>query len=235
MLERRKKMKFRYEMHQHTSPCSHCGHADPVELVRKLKEQGLAGCVLTDHFYHGNSGIDRALPWEEFCRPYEENYLKARAEGEKNGIDILFGLEEHVGGGKEVLLYGITPEFMYMNPGLREGGLEMIYRLAGDYGALVIQAHPFRDRAYIPEPAVPLNGSFLDGYEVFNTANIPECNEKAAKEFSDCGKILTAGSDCHWNENGSRSGIETGFRITDEKQLAEVLKSGNYRLFGVTG
>lgn len=226
-------MKFRYEMHQHTSPCSHCGHADPVELVHKLKEQGLAGCVLTDHFYHGNSGIDRDLSWEEFCRPYEENYLIAKEEGAKTGIDILFGLEEHVGEGKEVLLYGITPEFMYMHPELREGGLEMIYSFARDFGALVIQAHPFRNRDYIPDADKRLDPSFLDGYEVFNTANKDEDNEKAAAQFSSCGKILTAGSDCHWNENGARSGIETDFRITDERQLARVLEAGDFSLFGL--
>lgn len=225
-------MKYKYEMHQHTWPCSHCGHADPAELVRKLKEQGYDGCVLTDHFYHGNTGVDRDLPWKEFCRPYEENYLKAKAEGSKLGIDILFGLEEHVGDGKEVLLYGITPEFMYLHPELREWGLEPIFRFTRECGALVIQAHPFRSKDYIAEPDKLLDSAFLDGYEIFNTANKPEDNEKASKRLAYCGKIFTAGSDCHWNEHPGRAGIETDFRITDEKQLAEVLKSGSYRLFG---
>lgn len=226
-------MKFRYEMHQHTAPCSHCGHAEPEELVRKMKEQGFNGCVITDHFYHGNTGIDRDLPWNDFCRPYEENYLKARAEGNKIGFDVLFGLEEHVGEGKEVLIYGITPEFMYNHPELREWGLERVYSAAHSIGALVIQAHPFRKKDYIVNPDKLLDSSLLDGYEIYNTANKAEDNEKAAEELSNCGKILTAGSDCHWNETGKRSGIETDFRITDEKQLADVLRTGEYNLFGV--
>lgn len=224
-------MKYRYEMHQHTTPCSACGHADPTELVRKLKEQGYAGCVLTDHFYHGNTGIDRSLSWIEFCRPYEENYIKAKAEGDKLGIDILFGLEEHVGEGKEVLLYGITPEFMYKHPELRDGGLETVYRAAKGFGAVVIQAHPFRARDYIPEPDKRLEPDFLDGYELINICNRAEDNEKALKLLSDSGKIFTSGSDCHTNEMEVRGGIETDFRITDEIMLAEVLKSGNYYLF----
>lgn len=226
-------MKYRYEMHQHTAPCSHCGKADPVELVRKLKEAGYAGCVLTDHFYHGNTGIDRDLPWDEFCKPYEEAYMLAKAEGDKIGVDVLFGLEESVGEGKEVLLYGITPEYMYMHPELREGGLEAVYTSAREFGALVIQAHPFRDRDYIPEPNKPLNPELLDGYEVFNLGNRPENNEKAAAELSQCGKILTAGSDCHREESETRAGIESDVRITSEKQLAEVLRGGNYTLFGM--
>lgn len=226
------KMTFRYEMHQHTAPCSHCAGADPEKLVSELKKQGMAGCVLTDHFFHGNSGIDRSLPWDEFCRPYEENYLRAKAAGEKNGIDILFGLEEHVGEGKEVLLYGITPLFMYEHPELRAGGLKMIYSLAKECGALVIQAHPFRNRDYIPDPDKTLDAAFLDGYEIINTANRPEDNVKTVERLSSCGKILTAGSDCHRNESDCRAGIETRFRITGEKQLAEVLKTGSYGLFG---
>lgn len=225
-------MKYRYEMHQHTAPCSHCGKADPVKLVRNLKEKGYAGCVLTDHFYYGNSGIDRALPWEEFCRPYEENYLLAKAEGDKIGIDILFGLEEHVGNGKEVLLYGITPEFMYRHPELRNGGLELIYGLAKDFGAVVIQAHPYRDRDYITDPDTLLDASLIDGYEIYNICNRPENNEKAKLMLSDCGRILTAGSDCHGDNAEIRAGIETDFRISNEKQLAELLKDGNYALFG---
>lgn len=226
-------MKYRYEMHQHTWPCSHCGRADPVELVRKLKEDGYAGCVFTDHFYHGNTGIDRSLSWEDFCRPYEESYLLAKEEGDKIGVDILFGLEEHVGDSKEVLLYGVTPQFMYMYPQLRCAGLEQIYELAHNSGAVVIQAHPYRSRDYIPNPDILLDGNYLDGYELYNVGNKPEDNEKAIIRLSDCGKILTAGSDCHRNESEARAGIETDFRITDEKQLAEVLKSGSYSLFGL--
>lgn len=225
-------MKYRYEMHQHTAPCSHCGRADPVELVKKLKEDGYAGCVFTDHFYHGNSGINRAMPWEEFCKPYEQAYRLAKAEGDKIGVDILFGLEEHVGEGKEVLLYGITPEYMYMHPELREGGLEAVYKSANDFGALVIQAHPFRDRDYIENPDKLLDSKYLDGYEIFNLGNRPENNEKALLLLSDSGKILTAGSDCHRNESETRAGIETDVRITSEKQLAEVLRSGAFTLFG---
>ena len=227
-------MKYRYEMHRHTSPCSHCGKADPEKLPIVMKEEGYTGCVITDHFYYGNSGIERTLPWNEFCRPYEETYLKAKAVGDKIDFDILFGIEEHVGEGKEILIYGITPEFMYKYPEMREGGLERIYKFAKNENALVIQAHPFRSRDYIPEPMKKLSPDFLDGYELFNASNKPEDNKNAFEIYSGSGKIFTAGTDCHRdNTIVPAAGIETDVRIKSEKQLADILRSGNYQLFGV--
>ena len=53
--------KYKYQLHTHTSPCSKCGAMSPEELARALYEGGYAGAVLTNHFYGGNSGIDRTL------------------------------------------------------------------------------------------------------------------------------------------------------------------------------
>lgn len=225
-------MAYKYEMHQHTWPCSHCGHADPEKLVRTMKNDGYTGLVITDHFYFGNTGIDRSLPWDEFCKAYIDNYLAAKRIGDEIDFDVLFGVEENVGEGKEVLLYGITPEFILSHPELRNSNLELIYKLANEFGALVIQAHPFRNRDYIPDPLKRLDPAFLDGYEVFNTANKPEDNKLAFDTYKDSGKIFTAGSDWHRDETTVRSGIETDVRIKTEKQLADILKSGNYKLFG---
>lgn len=220
-----------YEMHQHTSPCSRCGRAEPVGLVRKLKEHGFAGMVLTDHFYNGNSGIDRALPWNEFCKAYEHNYLLAKEEGDKLGFDVIFGLEEHVGNGKEVLLYGITPEYMYSNPEIISGNLEIVSRCAHAAGALVIQAHPFRVRSYIPDPGLLLDPSLLDGYEIYNAGNPEDQDMRAVAYAQQAGGILTAGSDAHSEEAACRYGIAADTRICDERKLVMLLQSGNYELY----
>ena len=52
---------YLYEMHQHTVRCSACGRGDPEKTVYALKEDGFAGMVITNHFLHGNTGIDRDL------------------------------------------------------------------------------------------------------------------------------------------------------------------------------
>ncbi len=224
-------MKFRYEMHQHTWPCSHCGHAEPAALVRKMKDDGFAGCILTDHFFRGNSGIDRTLPWKEFCKPYEENYLIAKEAGKELDFDVLFGIEEHIGNGKEVLIYGLTPEFIYDNPAVASAPLPELSELVRNAGGIIIQAHPFRNRDYIPDPDEKIDPDLVDGFEIYNACNRPEDNEKAAEYTKKLDKILIAGSDSHSEAFEKRAGIECERRIKSEKELADILKAKSFNIF----
>lgn len=221
---------YKYQIHTHTWPCSHCARMSPAELAEALKTGGYDGCVLTNHFYHGNTGIDPLLPWNEFVRQYEIDYLECKKEAEKYGKDIIFGVEEEVGGGLEVLYYGVTPEMLYAHPELQSGDPGTWYRVMHSYDALCIQAHPFRERRSIPEPKV-LPFEFIDGIEVFNKGNDEKDNLKAeefAKLHPDL--IFTSGADTHSGDSVCHAGIETTVRIRNEKELVEVLKSKKYEL-----
>lgn len=222
---------YLYEMHQHTASCSGCGKADPRELIFALKKAGFTGVVLTDHFYHGNTGIDRDLPWREFVAGYEKAYLTAKKAGEEADVDVLFGIEEHVGKGKELLLYGITPDFLYDHPELRDGGLETVSRAVRAFGGVVVQAHPYRNRSYVVDPDENLPLEYLDGFEIYNVCNHPDENRRAAAYAASHGLLTTAGSDAHTEEFPGRAGIITSCRIKTERELAEVLKSGQYHLY----
>ncbi len=223
-------MSYKYQMHAHTSPCSKCARMTIEELVESLHDGGYQGCVITNHFTHGYCGLDRSLPWEAFVREFEQDYLRGLVAAEKLDIDLLFGIEEGVGGGLEILCYGITPQMLYDHPELVDGNAETWYRVFHAYGAVVIQAHPFRDRDYIRDPHV-LPNTVIDGIEVFNYSNVPADNERArlaAEEHPEW--ILVSGADTHWFDRNCVSGIETDTRIRNEKELAELLKSGKYRL-----
>lgn len=220
-----------YEMHQHTAHCSGCGRDTPEKLIPALKRDGIAGVVLTNHFYHGNTGIDRSLPWEEFCKPYKEDYELAVRLGDELGVQVFFGIEEGIGKGKEVLIYGLTPEFIFNNPQLVNCSLAELYEAVHKAGGLVIQAHPFRARDYIEEPNEIINPDYLDGYEIFNRCNQPSENERAKEHFANTGKIQTAGSDSHVADFENRCGIASKRRIKDEKDLTQILLSGKYELY----
>lgn len=222
---------YLYEMHQHTASCSACAKGDPVKTVRALSAAGFSGTVLTNHFLHGNTCIDRSLPWKDFVRFYEEDYLTAKEEGDRIGFDVLFGIEEHVGGGKEVLLYGITPDFLYRHPELSSGRLEDITPAVREEGGVVIQAHPFRDREYIRHPLAILPPELLDGFEAFNANNRPENDKRALDYASRRGFPITAGSDAHTEMQEVRFGILTHERMKTAEDLAGVLKSGRYELY----
>ncbi len=223
-------MKFKYQLHAHTYPCSDCAQRSMEELIESLREGGYQGCVITNHFLHGNSGIDRSLSWEDFVKEYENDYLRGKELAEKYGLDLIFGLEEGVGGGLEILCYGITPQLLYSHPELSALGVKTWHEVLHSNGALVIQAHPFRQRDYILKPSV-LPEEFIDGIEVFNRENLAEDNETArlaAQEHPNW--ILVSGSDSHRNTSTCRAGIECDERITNEKELVSMLKSGKYRL-----
>ena len=222
--------KFRYQMHAHTLPCSACSEMFAEELAESLFEGGYSGCVITNHFINGNTGIYRKLPWEEFVEEYERSYFELKEFGEEYGLDIIFGIEEHVGGGLEILCYGITPEILYQHPELRERNLELWYKTLKEYGVLCIQAHPFREMPYIPESKVlPLE--FIDGIEVFNADNYLEDNQAAeefAKEHPEL--ILLSGADTHEGITACFGGIETTRRIRNGQDLVEILKNREYTL-----
>lgn len=221
---------YLYEMHQHTSGCSACAVVTPQEMVKAVKESGFAGVVLTNHFYNGNSAVDRNLPWEDFCKRYQDEYLLAKEAGEKIGIDVFYGLEEGVGGGKEVLIYGIEPDLMARHPELISGDINNISRVVRDAGGVIVQAHPFREKFYIPNPNELLPPQCLDGYEVYNKGNTKEENAKAVALAKQFGKFMTAGSDCHNDRSSGRFGIACKNKIKTEKDLVQVLKNGDYEL-----
>lgn len=224
-------MKYKYQMHTHTAPCSACAPMTREELINSLLEGGYKGCVLTNHFYGGNTGIDRNLPWNEFVGEYEKDYNECKKLAQKHDLDVIFGIEEHLFDGLEILCYGITPKFLYDHPELQyDRKVETWSKALHNFGALCIQAHPFRDRAYIKNPRL-LPTEYIDGIEVFNTCNDTNANlqaSEAASQHPDW--VLTAGGDSHLPKSVCWSGIESNIRIADEKSLAKVLKSKDYEL-----
>lgn len=221
---------YKYQLHIHTAPCSGCARMTPEELVQSLHENGYQGCVITNHFIGGNTGIDRSLSWNEFVKQYEDDYKECCKYAKKYDMDIIFGIEEVVVAALEILCYGVTPEMLYAHPELAKAGPEEWYEIMHSYGVLCIQAHPFRERDYIPQARMlPLD--CIDGIEVYNACNTEKNNAEAEAiavqhpEF-----ILVSGADAHrFNEVGY-GGIETTRRIRNGSELVELLKSGEYKL-----
>ncbi len=222
---------YKYQMHTHTAPCSKCAIMTPQELIDGLIAGGYSGCVITNHFFKGNSGINRNLPWNEFVAQYEKDYNECKKIAQSHDLDIIFGIEEHLFDGLEILCYGITPDFLYNNPQLRDDHtLETWSCTLHKYGALCIQAHPYRDRAYITNPR-PLPLDLIDGIEVYNYFNQTNENALAEKLASNNPQlILTSGADVHSSDLVCFAGIESSVRIINEKQLVSVLKSKDYEL-----
>ena len=220
---------FKYEMHVHSLPSG--GGEDIEEHIRALIEKGYAGMVITNHFINGDTVIDRALSWEAFVSVYREDYERGKRLADALDFDLLFGIEEHIGQGREILIYGVSPDFLEKNPILRSCELSQYVRLVHEAGGLVFQAHPYRARYYISNPNPVDELDLLDGIEVYNAANEPEENEKAALLAKKKHLRCTAGSDGHSTRSVGRAGIATKERITTNERLVEILKNGSYELW----
>ena len=141
-------MSFLYETHLHTCLASACGKSTGKEHARFYKDAGYAGVIMTDHFFGGNTAVDRTLPWEKRIDLFWRGYEDAREEGDRIGLDVFFGLEQNFSG-DEYLIYGPTKEYMKAHPEMehwtRRQQLEEVHKAGG----CVIQAHPFRIRGYM--------------------------------------------------------------------------------------
>lgn len=221
---------YKYQLHTHTFPCSACSKLTPEELVESLHKGGYQGCVITNHFIGGNTGIDRRLSWNDFVKQYVDDYLECCKYAKKYDMDIVFGIEEVVVAALEILCYGVTPEILYAHPELASAGPQEWYDTMNSEGVLCIQAHPFRERDYIPKARMlPLE--CIDGIEVYNFCNTEKNNIEAELEAAQHPEfILVSGADAHKKEDVCFGGIQTTMRICNGVELVKVLKSGEYKL-----
>ena len=225
--------KYKYQLHIHTAPCSKCGQMTPEELCRTLYENGYQGTVLTNHFYHGNSGIDRSegTSWNEFVAAYEKDYLECCEAAKKYDLDIIFSIEEGLGAGTEILCYGVTPKILYDNPHLRYcPPMDFLYTMR-ENGVLLIQPHPFREADYISKPG-PLPIALIDGIEVYNAGNgTEEMNDKAMALANENPHLIrTSSADAHTVDRVANGGIITEGRIRCLEDLVRTLREGTYEL-----
>ena len=210
-------MAYLYETHMHTSQSSACGVSKGHEYVKVYKDLGYSGIMITDHFYRGNCGINRNLPWDkwvhQFCRGYED----AREEGEKCGLDVFFGWEETFEG-DDYLIYGLDKEWLLQHPETRKWTRKEQYEQVRQYGGCVVQAHPFRERYYIH--CIHLSAGCVDAVEAANIGNSDPVNDALAWLYAKKLKLpVTAGSDIH---SVSEANSETSMGVFMEKKLESI-------------
>ncbi|MBQ8203335.1 MAG: PHP domain-containing protein [Clostridia bacterium] len=221
---------YKYEMHLHSKGCSLCSIASAKELITAAKGKGYSGVVFTNHFYRGNTCIDRKLPWKDFVAAFNEDYLSAKEFGKAVDMDVLFGIEEGIGQGKEVLIYGISPTLLSSTPEFKSMKLPELYNFVHKNGGFAVCAHPFRRRDYISEPDKEPELKYFDAIEVYNHCNSVTDNLKAAEFAKKTGIPVISGGDAHNVDVIGSSGLAFNKRINDSKQLVKELRRNSYKL-----
>jgi hypothetical protein len=192
-----------YETHTHTREGSACASWSAIESVRAHKEAGFTGIIVTNHFYYGNTSVDRRLPWKEWAAAFCSGYRIAKEEGDRVGLQVFFGWEAGYQG-TEFLIYGLDEQWLLSHPEIKDATVEEQYRLVKKSGGMVVQAHPFRKEAYIPE--IRLYPDYVDAVEAVNTCHScpksdshynPGCNARAIAYAGENNLPMTSGSDTH--------------------------------------
>ena len=221
---------FKYEMHLHSSQGSKCAITEGKDYVDFYIANGYSGAVITDHFFHGNTRPERDLPWHQFMDEFLQGYYDMKKASEGKDFDVFFGIEEAFAASDEYLIYGLEPEWFIDHPEIKDmtraDRVEFL-TLVKQSGAFIIQAHPFRFRDYFKADHFIIASSFVDGYEVFNSANLPEHNKLALDFAMGTGKIMTSGTDRHKAAPFAAplGGIELPEKVHSMAELIEALKA----------
>lgn len=219
---------MKWELHAHCCETSLCGHVPAEELVKSYAGAGYTGLVLTDH-YNAKTLDPMDGTDAEKVEKWLHGYELARVAGEKYGLRVLFGLEARLPiNENDYLIFGATPEFLRAHPLLYRGTLPELHRLANDCGAIVVQAHPFR------EVCMPAAAEDLDGVEVFNGHPRHDSRNPLALEFAAAHPhlIRTSGSDYHRTQDLATGGIETDRDIRTPADLVKCLKDNAFTRIG---
>ena len=188
-------MPFLYETHLHTAEVSKCSYSKGEDYIAAYKEMGYAGIIVTDHFYRGHCAIHRSLPWEEWVELFCRGYENAKEEGDRLGLDVFFGWEETFDSFDDYLVYGLDKQWLLEHPEVRRWTRAEQYKAVREAGGCVVQAHPFRQRDYVPK--LVLSTGLVDAVEVVNKANDVSFDILAYRYAKKIGKPMIAGTDIH--------------------------------------
>ncbi len=208
---------YRYETHCHTAPVSKCAKATVRETLEFYKRLDYTGVFITNHFWDGNINIDRSLPYEERIAFYFSDYEEGIAIGKEIGIDVFCGVEMSYGG-TDFLIYGLTKDWWLSHPELEGMKKSQQLSMLMESGALVIQAHPYREAHYIDH--IRLFPRHVHGVETINSSASDFVNEMAA-HYADAYKLLHfAGSDNHSAANREKlAGMEFETPLISEQDF----------------
>ncbi len=222
---------FRYETHLHTTPVSKCARVTVRQMMDFYKKMGFDGIFITNHFIDGNIGIDKNAPYEERIRFYFSDYEKALTLQEEIGIKVFCGVESSYIDGTDFLIYGLDQEWFLAHPeidGMKPSQALPYYM---EHGALVIQAHPFREAGYIDH--IRLFPRCVHGVETVNASRTDFENDSAQKYAKQYDLLEFAGTDNHGFTYEYLSGMESEAPIESVYDFIKMVKEKKMKVFSL--
>lgn len=216
---------FKTELHIHTSPVSNCAHVSPEEMIEDHVKNGYSTIVITNHFSPALTDVilKKQASHTQAVDFFLSDYRRAKKAA--NGrINVLLGMEyRNRHNSNDYLVYGIDEKFLYGIEGCLEMKIKEASALFREKGALIYQAHPFRDSMTITNP------KYLDGIEGGNFCTTHDSRNDIARAWAEKFSMnMVFGSDYHSTAYMRNSGIITETEIKTNAQLIEVLQAMNF-------
>ena len=199
------------DLHVHTSEASPCSSAPLGDLVTEAKRIGLDGICLTDHNH-----VWDPKTLAELRQRHDFLILRGNEIATDQGDMLVFGFDEDI--------QGVIR-------------LDELRRKVLKTGGFIIAAHPFRgfltfgigQLGLTPEKAMerPLF-QHVDAVEVLNSKVSDKENRFSSQVAAGLGLPGTGGSDAHEVEEVGVYATRFSDTITNEEELVEALKRGNY-------
>lgn len=220
---------YKYETHLHTLPVSGCARASVEENLEFYKSLGYDGVFITNHFLDSNIGIDRNEPYEKKINFFFSDVEHAKAVGAKIGLKVFEGAELS-NGGTDFLIYGLYKDWYLEHPEIMEMEKSEELAFMKDAGALVVQAHPFREANYIDH--IRLYPRHVHAVETINACRTDFENEMADRYAEAYGLLKVAGSDNHTAGRQKKlAGMMCNTPLTCEEDYIKGVLSGTLEMF----
>ena len=213
----------------HTLPVSRCARQSVRDNLEFYRSLGYDGVFITNHFLDGNINIDKALPYEEKVEFYFSDYYEALEIGKEIGIKVFLGVEISYRG-TDFLIFGLDKDWFLAHPEIMDMKKSEELPFLASHGALVIQAHPYRQDKHIDH--IRLFPHCIEGVETINACRT-ELENRMADIFADAyGFVKTAGTDNHISSKITHlAGMESETPLLDEADFIRRVRNREMHLF----
>lgn len=216
--------KYLFDTHIHTKEASSCSRVFAADIVKRYKELGYDGLIITDHFSasqfsrHGDT-------YAEQVQTYLSGYRAAKKFEDEN-FHIILGMElRFLENDNDYLVYGFDEDFVLNNDLTQYNDPEEFRPVVEANSLIIFQAHPFRIGMTVVDPEL------LDGVEVYNGHGDHYSRNTVAYKWAEMhGLRKLSGSDFHGNVSLEPGGVYFDEYLTDSKQVAAALRDGKYSL-----
>lgn len=212
---------FIIDPHIHTAEVSPCGKVNASRLISLYKNAGYQGLIITDHLSTYCPIFREKISWREKIDLFFAGYELIKGIGENEGLVILSGFELTFNGApNDYLVYGINKEWLYRHDNLLDSTIEYFAGSIVETGAVIIQAHPFRNRM------IPRKKPHIHGFEVYNGNRRHDSQNKRAFEYAKSHSLIPiSGSDFHQEEDCARGGMKFENPIQSIEVFISALKN----------